>query len=93
MREHLTHKAGKFRFSEEYRKERVDLLLAQAAILNETVRNLPVLPDVVSRIEEELIRQFDLLSLVGCSTKLLVRRHDERGGLWWYFLLKMRHWY
>jgi hypothetical protein len=48
---------------------------------------------VVSRIEEELIRQFDLLSLVGCSTKLLVRRHDERGGLWWYFLLKMRHWY
>ncbi len=64
MREHLTHKAGKFRFSEEYRKERVDLLLAQAAILNETVRNLPVLPDVVSRIEDELIRQFDLLSLL-----------------------------
>lgn len=57
MREHLTQKAGKFRFTEEYRKESVDLLLAKAAILNETVTDLPILPNMVSQVETELIRQ------------------------------------
>lgn len=57
MREHLTHKAGKFRFSEEYQNEKIDMLLAKAVILNETVRDLPILPDMVSQIETELVRQ------------------------------------
>lgn len=57
MREHLTCKAAKFRFCETYRKEGVDLLLAKAVILNETVTDLPILPDMVSQVETELIRQ------------------------------------
>ncbi len=57
MREYLTHKAGKFRFNEEYQKEKVSSLLIKATILNETVTDLPILPKMVLRIETDLIRQ------------------------------------
>lgn len=57
MREYLTCKAGKFRFSSEYQVDPVDKLLQKALFLNETVADLPILPQKVSQIETELIRQ------------------------------------
>lgn len=53
----LTHKAGKFVFSCEYEEQRIRPLQVEAQVLYRTVADLPILPDMAGRLEEELIRR------------------------------------
>jgi Fic family protein len=53
----MTHKAGKFEFSCEYDEQRIRPLQVEAQVLYRTVADLPILPDMASQLEEELIRR------------------------------------
>ena len=45
MKEFLTFKSGKFYFNEKYDAAQIDNLLIKATVLNETIVDLPVLPE------------------------------------------------
>jgi Fic family protein len=53
----LTVKSGNFVFSRKYNEDELSVPLLQTRILYETVRDLPILPDLSTQIEEELIRR------------------------------------
>ncbi|MCI5208769.1 MAG: Fic family protein, partial [Candidatus Electrothrix sp. ATG2] len=55
MKEFLTFKSGKFYFNENYEPSQIESLLVRATVLNETLVNLPVLPELASRIEPEIM--------------------------------------
>ena len=53
----LTLKSGKFVFSNRFNKQRLFELLIEAKILCRTINDLPILPDIASQLEEEVIRK------------------------------------
>lgn len=55
MKEFFTFKSGKFYFNEKYDAAQIDNLLIKATVLNETIVDLPVLPELASRIESEIM--------------------------------------
>lgn len=55
MKEFLTFKSGKFYFNEQYDASQIDSLLIRATVLNETIVDLPILPELASRIEPEIM--------------------------------------
>jgi Fic family protein len=50
-----TFKAGYFAFSRKYAEEKIGHLVFGARILYETIKDLPILPDFASRLQEEVI--------------------------------------
>ena len=53
----MTFKSGKFVFSRRFDKEELMGPLIEANILRTTVQDLPILPDLAARLEEEVIRR------------------------------------
>ncbi|MFZ5801129.1 MAG: Fic family protein [Candidatus Omnitrophota bacterium] len=53
----ITYKSGHFAFSLNYDKNKLNDRLIKAKILFTTVAEIPILPDLASRLEEELIRK------------------------------------
>ena len=51
----MTFKSGKFVFSRKYDKAKIIELLVEARVLYQTVVDLPILPNIFSQIEEEVI--------------------------------------
>jgi Fic family protein len=54
MRDFLTYKSGKFYFCDVFDEPKITNLLVQAIILNETVVDLPILPELASRLEPDI---------------------------------------
>lgn len=52
-----TFKSGPFVFSLNYDRGKLQGLLVEARILYETVADIPILPDIAARLEEDLIRK------------------------------------
>ena len=52
-----TFKSGKFVFSSTFKKAQVSPLIMEFQILYETIKDLPILPALATRLEEELIRR------------------------------------
>ncbi len=57
VRKILTFKSGNFVFSRKFNEGKLSPSLLQSRILYETVRDLPILPELSTQIEEELIRR------------------------------------
>ena len=55
MKEFLTFKSGKFYFSDIYDEAKINNLLVHAVVLNETVVDLPILPELFSRLEPDIM--------------------------------------
>lgn len=55
MKEFLSHKSGKFYFCNEFNSSELEPLLLTAAILNQTICDLPILPELASSIEPEIM--------------------------------------
>ena len=55
MREFLTYKSGKFYFSDHYDAAQIDSLLAKATVLSETIADLPILPEIASQIQPDIM--------------------------------------
>ncbi|MCK5035246.1 MAG: Fic family protein [Candidatus Sabulitectum sp.] len=55
MREFLTYKSGKFCFCHEFNSLELAPSLLRATILNETICDLPILPELASSIEPEIM--------------------------------------
>lgn len=55
MREFLTFKSGKFYFNEKYDSSQIDSLLVRATVLNETIVDLPILPELASQIQPDIM--------------------------------------
>lgn len=55
MREFLTFKSGKFYFIDTYDGAEINNLLVRAIVLNETVVDLPILPELASRLEPDIM--------------------------------------
>ncbi len=55
MREFLTFKSGKFYFSEKYDPSQIDNLLVRANVLIETIVDLPILPELASQIQPDIM--------------------------------------
>ena len=55
MKEFLTFKSGKFYFSDKYDEAKINNLLVRAIVLNETVVDLPILPELSSRLEPDIM--------------------------------------
>lgn len=55
MKEFLTFKSGKFYFSDKYDSSQVDNLLVRATVLNETIVDLPILPELASQIQPDIM--------------------------------------
>lgn len=53
----LTYKAGNFRFSRKYDREKLAPLLIRAQTIHASVGSLPILPDWSSRLEADIIRR------------------------------------
>ena len=53
----MTFKSGKFVFSAKYDEQKIKPLLVESRILYETIKDLPILPDMATSLEEELIRR------------------------------------
>jgi len=56
-KEVITFKSGKFVFTHKYSRETLALPLVEATILYETVVDLPILPQLASRLQQDLIRR------------------------------------
>lgn len=54
MRSYLTFKSGKFYFSEEY-DHKLLVLLERVIVLNETIADLPILPEMASQLEPDIM--------------------------------------
>lgn len=55
MRDFLTFKSGKFYFSEKYDPAQIDTLLVRATVLNETIVDLPILPELAAQIQPDIM--------------------------------------
>jgi len=55
MRDFLTFKSGKFYFSDIYDEAKINNLLVRAIVLNETVVDLPILPELSSHLEADIM--------------------------------------
>ena len=55
MKEFLTFKSGKFYFNEKYDSSQIDSLLVRATVLNETIADLPILPELASQIQPDIM--------------------------------------
>lgn len=55
MKDFLTFKSGKFYFNEKYDSSQVDSLLMRATILSETIVDLPILPELASQIQPDIM--------------------------------------
>jgi Fic family protein len=55
MREYLSHKSGKFYFCNEFNSSELNSLLLRATLLNETICDLPILPELASSIVPEIM--------------------------------------
>lgn len=55
MKEFLTFKSGKFYFSEKYDSSQIDSLLTRATVLSETIVDLPILPELSSQIQPDIM--------------------------------------
>ena len=55
MKEFLTVKSGKFYFNEKYDFSQINSLLVRATVLNETIVDLPILPELASQIEPDIM--------------------------------------
>ena len=55
MKEFLTFKSGNFYFSELYDGSQIESLLVRANVLNETIVDLPILPELASNIEPNIM--------------------------------------
>ena len=55
MKEFLTFKSGKFYFCDIYDESRINSLLVRAIVLNETVVDLPILPELSSHLEPDIM--------------------------------------
>lgn len=55
MRDFMTFKSGKFYFSEKFDHLKINDLLIRAIVLNETIVDLPILPELSSRLEPEIM--------------------------------------
>lgn len=55
MRDFLTFKSGKFYFNEKYDSAQIDNLLTRATVLNETIVDLPILPELASQIQPDIM--------------------------------------
>ncbi|MEW5948457.1 MAG: Fic family protein [Thermodesulfobacteriota bacterium] len=53
----MTFKSGKFVFSRKFSSEKLTSHLIEARILYNTVTDLPILPELSTRLEEEIIRK------------------------------------
>ncbi len=53
----MTFKSGKFIFSRKCDSPEIDLLLMEATIHYATIADLPILPDLASQLDQELIRR------------------------------------
>ena len=51
MKSFLTYKSGKFYFSDRYDEAKINNLLVRASVLNETVTDLPVLPELAYQLD------------------------------------------
>lgn len=56
-REIITIKSGKFVFSAKYDSDKIQPLLLESRILYETVVDLPILPELATRLHKDLIRK------------------------------------
>ena len=55
MKDILTFKSGKFYFCDSYDRMLIDPMVARNSVLNETVSDLPILPELASRLEPEIM--------------------------------------
>lgn len=55
MHSFLTFKSGKFYFSDGWNREKVNHLLVQAELLNETVVDLPILPRLADQLNPDIM--------------------------------------
>jgi len=55
MRDFMTFKSGKFYFSEKFDHQKINDLLIRAIVLNETIVDLPILPELSSCLEPEIM--------------------------------------
>lgn len=55
MKEFLTFKSGKFYFTTGSETEQIKGLIIQATVLNETITELPILPELSSRINPDIM--------------------------------------
>ena len=55
MKEFLTFKSGKFYFNKKYDSSQIDSLLVRATVLNETIVDLPILPELASQIQPDIM--------------------------------------
>lgn len=55
MRDFMTFKSGKFYFSEKFDYLKINDLLIRAIVLNETIVDLPILPELSSCLEPEIM--------------------------------------
>lgn len=55
MKEFLTFKSGQFYFNEDYDSAQMDHLLIRATVLNETIVDLPILPELASQIQPDIM--------------------------------------
>ncbi len=55
MKEFLTFKSGKFYFSDHYDMAQIEGLLTKATVLNETIVDLPILPEIASGIQPDIM--------------------------------------
>ncbi len=55
MKEVMTFKSGKFYFSKYVDDAKINNLLVRAIVLNETVADLPILPELSARLEPDIM--------------------------------------
>lgn len=55
MKSFMTFKSGKFYFSDKFDTSKINELLVRAIVLNETIADLPILPELSSRLEPEIM--------------------------------------
>ncbi len=53
----MTFKSGKFVFSSKYDKDKLLHYMIQSQVLYSTIKDLPILPELSARLEEEIIRK------------------------------------
>lgn len=55
MHEFLTYKSGKYYFNEYFDPSELNSLLVRATVLNETITDLPILPELATKIGPEIM--------------------------------------
>jgi Fic family protein len=55
VKDFLTFKSGMFYFNEKYDSSQIDNLLVRATVLNETIVDLPILPDLAANVQPNIM--------------------------------------